>query len=170
MLLRRDILKTFGLALFAAPAAATLAPSLAAASRRAPDGDVPTDPWTAAQTVSPAAFAKELAAAGEGRKPVIVCAGFHTLFEGAHVPGASYHGPATTAQGLDDLKKFAEPLARDANLVVYCGCCPLVHCPNARPAFTALRDMGFTYLRLLAIPKDFASDWVAAGYPVAKGK
>jgi len=159
MLPRRDILKTFSLALVAAPAAI-------AAGLRA---DSP-DPWTAAQAVSPADFARELAAAPAAQKPTIVCVGFHTLFEGAHIPGASFHGPALTSQGLDDLKTFAKPLPRAENLVIYCGCCPLAKCPNVRPAFTALRAMDFTRLRLIAIPKDFASDWVAAGFPIAKGK
>lgn len=102
-------------------------------------------------------------------RPVIVCVGFRTLFEGAHVPGASFHGPAIEAKGLDDLKKFAQALPRSTDLVVYCGCCPLAHCPNIRPAFEALRAMGFTHLKVLLLPHDFAHDWVQAGYPVAKG-
>ena len=67
------------------------------------------------------------------------------------------------------MKKWAGTLPRKTNLVVYCGCCPFSRCPNIRPAFTALRDMGFTRLRVLILPKDFAADWVAKGYPVQKG-
>ena len=128
-----------------------------------------SDPWTAAQTVDPASFAKELSGSDSAHKPVIVCPGFHSLYHGAHIPGASYHGPASTADGLADLKKWAQTLPRSANLVVYCGCCPLERCPNIRPAFEALRDAGFSHLRVLILPQDFASDWVAKGYPIEKG-
>jgi len=129
-----------------------------------------SDPWTAAQTVAPAVFAKELADSPPSPRPTIVCVGFRTLYEGAHIPGASFHGPAWNQEGLADLKNWAEPLPRSANIVVYCGCCPLSHCPNLRPGFAALREMGFTHLRVLLIPKDLASDWIQPGYPIARGK
>jgi len=128
-----------------------------------------SDPWTPTQTVQPADLVRELAAAKSAGSPVVVCAGFRTLFEGAHIPGATFHGSASAAQGLADLKKWAETLPRGTNLVVYCGCCPLSRCPNIRPAFAALRDMGFTHLRVLILPTDFATDWVAKGYPIQKG-
>lgn len=127
-------------------------------------------PWALAQSVDAAALAKELADSKPANQPKIVCVGFHTLYDGAHIAGASFHGSASTPQGLDDLKNWAKPLPRTGNVVIYCGCCPLAHCPNVRPAFTALRDMGFTHLRVLVLPHDFATDWVAPGYPVAKGQ
>lgn len=127
-------------------------------------------PWTLAQSVDAAALAKELADSKAANQPRIVCVGFHTLYDGAHIAGATFHGPASTPQGLDDLKTWAKPLPRSANVVINCGCCPLAHCPNVRPAFTALRDMGFTHLRVLILPHDFATDWVGPGYPVAKGQ
>jgi thiosulfate/3-mercaptopyruvate sulfurtransferase len=92
------------------------------------------------------------------------------LYEGAHVPGAVFHGTASTPQGSAGLKAFAQDLPRSANLVLYCGCCPLQHCPNLKPAFTLLRDMGFTHLRVLLLPTDFNSDWIEKGYPIEKGK
>lgn len=132
--------------------------------------DNSADPWTGAQTVEPADFAKELAAANGRDKATVVCVGFHALFAGAHIPGASFHGSASTAQGIESLKDWARELPRSANIVLYCGCCPLAHCPNIRPAFVALRDMGFTHLRALILPNDLNTDWIAKGYPVEKAK
>lgn len=132
--------------------------------------DNSADPWTVAQTVQPAEFVKELSSATAESKPITVCVGFHALYEGAHIPGASFHGPASAAQGLDDLKNWAKPLPRNANIVLYCGCCPLAHCPNIRPAFLAMQDMGFTHFRVLILPSDFNTDWIAKGYPVEKAK
>jgi len=130
--------------------------------------DAPADPWTAAQTVQPGDVAKELGDAKGANKPTVVCVAPHVLYEGGHIPGALFHGPGSTAQGIDDLKKWAQSVSRTENIVIYCGCCPLDHCPNLRPAFVALRDMGFTHLRALLIPTNFYTDWVKPGYPYEK--
>jgi thiosulfate/3-mercaptopyruvate sulfurtransferase len=53
---------------------------------------------------------------------------------------------------------------------LYCGCCPLQRCPNLKPAFLILRDIGFTNLRVLLLPNDFNTDWIEKGYAVEKGK
>lgn len=127
------------------------------------------EPWTDAQTVTPAELAKEIGEGKNGSPPVVVYSGFRVLFEGAHVPGAVYHGPASKPEGLDDLKNWAQGIPRSTNLVVYCGCCPFNVCPNIRPAFEALRAMGFHHLRVLVLPNSFAKDWVAHGYPIEKG-
>lgn len=128
----------------------------------------PADPWTSAQTVQPAELAKEIADPDETKRPTVVCVAPHVLYAGGHIPGALYHGPGMNAQGIDDLKKWAQGVPRSANVVIYCGCCPLERCPNLRPAFTALHAMGFTHLRALLLPTNFYTDWVKPGYPVEK--
>jgi thiosulfate/3-mercaptopyruvate sulfurtransferase len=140
-----------------------------AAQSAAPLGHVQSDPWSTSQTIQPSELIKELGESKGTAKPVVVCVGFRPLYMGAHVPGAVFHGPGQSEQGLADLKKWAQSVSHSANLVVYCGCCPLEHCPNIRPAFNALRDMGFANLRVLLLPHDFATDWVEKGYPVEKG-
>jgi len=124
-----------------------------------------TEPWTAAQALQPGDLVKELRGATANR-PTVVCTGVRALYRAGHVPGASFHGPAGSSEGLADLKQWAEPLPRSTNLVLYCGCCPFDVCPNVRPAFTTLRDMGFTRLRVVIMPKNFATDWVGNNYPV----
>jgi thiosulfate/3-mercaptopyruvate sulfurtransferase len=143
----------------------THAPARSASPRVAlPD----SDPWTQPQTISPADFAKELQSKPNSSLKIIYV-GVRTLYSGAHIPGALFHGPGSTEQGIADLKKFAATLPKDSNLIIYCGCCPLDRCPNLRPAFSALRDMGFTHLRVLILPTSFAADWIEKGYPVGKG-
>lgn len=128
------------------------------------------DPWTPAQLVQSAEFARELESAKDANRPTILYVGFRTLFDGGHIPGATFHGQAGTAQGLAELKKWAATRPRASNLVIYCGCCPFEHCPNIRPAFIALREMGFHKLRVLAMPESFAVDWVDKGYRYDKGE
>ena len=143
------------------------ASSAAALTAAAPSA---SDPWTSSETIQPAELANDLKNEKASEKPIVVCVGFRTLFEGAHVPGAIFRGAASTPEGLEDLKHWAHSAPRSAHIVIYCGCCPLSHCPNIRPAFNLLHSMGFTHLRVLLLPQDFASDWVAKGYAVEKGK
>ena len=127
-----------------------------------------SDPWSNSETLQPADLAGELAEKN-GTAPTIVYVGFRTLFAGGHIPGASFHGTASSEQGLGEMKKWADGLPRSTNLVIYCGCCPFEKCPNVRPAFTALSGMGFKKLRVLILPTNLATDWVGKGYRVQTG-
>jgi thiosulfate/3-mercaptopyruvate sulfurtransferase len=130
----------------------------------------PAAPWSNSQTVLPETLVKELSVSDRSKRPAIVYVGFRTLYDGAHIPDASFHGAGSTPQGITDLKNWAQNTPRSANIVLYCGCCPLEHCPNLRPAFVVLRDLGFTNLRVLLLPNDFNTDWIEKGFPVEKGK
>lgn len=129
---------------------------------------VPVDPWTAAQTVQPAQLVSELQMEKDPHVQVIYV-GTRTLYNGAHIPGAAFYGPGSTEQGIGALRKYAATLPKNSDIVLYCGCCPLEKCPNLRPAFTALRGIGFARLRVLILPTSFNTDWVEKGYPVQKG-
>lgn len=126
------------------------------------------EPWSGSQTLEPAQLAKMLTDKYSSM-PTVVFVGFRSLYVGGHVPDASFHGTASTEQGLAELKSWAANLPRSADLVIYCGCCPLDKCPNIRPAYTALTNMGFKKLRVLVIPTSFAVDWADKGYPMQKG-
>jgi len=126
------------------------------------------DPWMAEQMVQPAQLAAALQQAGSAHLTVIYV-GFKTLYAGAHIPGAVYYGPGSTEQGTSDLKKYAATLEKNSDVVLYCGCCPLEKCPNLRPAFRALKEMGISRLRVLILPNSFAADWVKKGYPIHRG-
>jgi thiosulfate/3-mercaptopyruvate sulfurtransferase len=127
------------------------------------------DPWTNAQVLLAPELVSELGNAKGASAPTIIYVGFRTLFEGGHVPNASFHGTASKEEGLAELKKWLSTLPRSTNLVIYCGCCPFDRCPNIRPAYTALHEMGFTHLRVLVLPTSFAADWVEKGYAMQKG-
>lgn len=127
----------------------------------------PPDPWKPSDLMEPAALAARLA--GSAPKPKILYVGFPILYRSAHVTGAALAGPASKPEGLERLKQIAAKLPRDQELVIYCGCCPWDVCPNVRPAFRALREMGFTHLKLMTIPTNMATDWIAKDYPVERG-
>ena len=132
-------------------------------------GPAVSETLPASQLVQPADLVRELAFASPDSRPTIVYVGFRTLFAGGHSPGATFHGSASTEQGLADIKKWAASLPRTTNLVIYCGCCPFERCPNIRPAFALFRHMEFTHLRVLELPTSFAADWADKNYAIEKG-
>lgn len=149
-------------------AALPLASVLRTSQSGAASQEKKTEPWSSADLLPPAQLAEELQTAKD-TAPTIVYVGFRTLFEGGHIRGATFHGTASKEDGLADLKTWATKLPRSTNLIVYCGCCPFDHCPNIRPTYSALHEMGFTRVRVLVLPKSFAADWVEKGYAIQKG-
>lgn len=125
-----------------------------------------TNPWTTAQITQPSELAAMLSHP-QGTKPVILQVGFRVLYRSKHIPGALYAGPASTPAGRQLLQRVARTLPRNADIYLYCGCCPIEKCPNLRPAFWTLQSMGFTHLHVVILPTSFGKDWVAHGYPVA---
>ncbi|HKW61321.1 MAG TPA: rhodanese-like domain-containing protein [Candidatus Acidoferrum sp.] len=125
-------------------------------------------PWSSSDEMQPAGLAKMLTDKYVSL-PTAVFVGFRSLYAGGHVPDASFHGTASTEQGLAELKTWAASLPRSTELVIYCGCCPMDKCPNIRPAYTALNAMGFKKVRVLMLPTSFAADWADKGYPMQKG-
>jgi hypothetical protein len=67
------------------------------------------------------------------------------------------------------LKKAVAGMAKDSDIVIYCGCCPMERCPNIRPAWNALKEQGFTHVRVLNIPTNMSADWYQKDYPSEAG-
>lgn len=128
-----------------------------------------SDPWTKAQLISPEALNKLLVQT-KLAKPLIIQVGFRPLYIQGHIPGSVYYGPGSRPEGLAELREYVQELPRNQEIVIYCGCCPWSECPNVRPAFKALREMGFTRVKVLEIPDRLSTDWVGKGYPLDKGE
>jgi len=120
------------------------------------------DPWTSADLVQP----KEVAA--DVKTPLLIHVGFPVLYRSVHITGSLYTGPGSKADGIEMLKKAVAGQPRDRAIVLYCGCCPWEKCPNIRPAFAALHDMGFTHVKAMVVPENLKTDWVDKGYPTEK--
>ena len=126
-------------------------------------------PWRASQIITPAEMAREIALPKD-KRPVMICVGFEALYRGGHVPGALYKGPARDASGVEQLRAWSRSIPKDTRVVIYCGCCPFVRCPNVRPAFEALRAEGLMHVQVLDIEDTFVKDWTQKGYPTEKGQ
>lgn len=153
--------------LLAAATALVAALCLDLVSSRPASLAVEQDPWTADQVMTPASLVKELSREASTR-PAVACVAFDFLYRGAHVPGAVFLGPGRDPNAIATLTKWARELPSDQEVVLYCGCCPWSRCPNIRPAYRALADLGFKRVRVVRIDRDFGRDWVTKGYPVEK--
>jgi thiosulfate/3-mercaptopyruvate sulfurtransferase len=120
------------------------------------------DPWTEKDLMQPGEVAAHL------QGPLVIHVGFNVLYRAAHIPGSAYAGPGSKAEGIELLKKAVAGQPKDREILLYCGCCPWEKCPNIRPAFAALHEMGFSKVRVMVVPKDFKTDWDDKGYPTEK--
>jgi hypothetical protein len=91
------------------------------------------------------------------------------LYRNKHIVHAINAGPGYNAEGISLLKKAVANLSKDTDIVVYCGCCPMVKCPNIRPAYRALKELAFTRIRVLNIPTNMHTDWFGKDYPSELG-
>jgi hypothetical protein len=126
-------------------------------------------PLTPSDLVSASQLNSQLTAVKAG-KIILLQVGFLTMYKMGHIPGSQYAGAASNAEGLAALKKLVANLPRNQPIVIYCGCCPWDDCPNIRPAFQALKEMGFSNLKVLDIPERLGTDWTAKGFPIVKGE
>lgn len=124
-------------------------------------------PWGGAQLVQPAALAAQLADSAAA-KPLLLHVGVGVLYRQGAIPGSRYVGPASDAAGISAMLAAVKDEPRDRDIVIYCGCCPAVNCPNMKPADAAMRAAGFTNVKALWIQKDFERDWAQHGYPTEK--
>jgi rhodanese-related sulfurtransferase len=117
--------------------------------------------WTAKQLLQPSVLVSKLD--NKNDSIVIISVG-----PGAMIPNSIAAGTASTAEGINKLKELLQPLPKDKQVVIYCGCCPFAHCPNVRPAIAVLKEMKFTNYYLLDLPHNIKQDWIDKGYPVTK--
>lgn len=117
--------------------------------------------WTKEQLMEPADLAKTLAAGNE--LPLILSVG-----PGASIPHSTAIGMTNDKENVDKLKKQLSGVAKDASIVVYCGCCPFEHCPNVRPAIATLKDLGYSNYKLLNLSHNLKTDWIDKGFPTVK--
>ena len=117
--------------------------------------------WTKDQLMDPAVLSQKLA---ENKDlPIIISIG-----PGAIIPHSIDIGATSDKGNLQKLKDELSKLPKDANVVVYCGCCPYAHCPNVRPAIALLEEMHFTKFHLLDLPQNIRADWISKGYPTVE--
>jgi len=125
-----------------------------------------SDPWTVNHVITVKELNSELS--HKKNKPVLLQVGFSFLYQQSHIPGSKYVGPARSKEGINSIKEAVKHYKKNKDIVVYCGCCPWTDCPNIRPAYAALKKMGYKNVKVLYIPDSFMKDWTKEGYSAVK--
>lgn len=81
------------------------------------------------------------------------------------IAGSTYIGAGRDKASIEKLEKILLGVSKDTEVVIYCGCCPFDRCPNIRPAFEAVQNLGFKNAKLLNIPDNIKVDWLDKDYP-----
>lgn len=118
------------------------------------------EPWKENQLMNPAELSSTLSDP-ENKKPVI-----YNIGPAGQIKNAIFIGDGNEKDNIEKLKVELNKLSHDAHIVIYCGCCPFDACPNIRPVFQLLNEMGFTNSNLLNLPQNLKVDWIDKGYPV----
>ena len=120
------------------------------------------EPLTDTDLVQPQQVSQDL------NVPLVIQVGFEALYHAAHVKGSVYAGAASKPEGIDALKRAVAGQPRMREIILYCGCCPWDKCPNIRPAFAVLHDMGYTNVKAMMVTTNLKTDWIDKGYPTDK--
>jgi hypothetical protein len=123
---------------------------------------IDNEPWKSSQLMAPGDLAKMITDQNV-KQPIIFCIG-----PGAIIKGSIDIGLAKDSANLAKFKQQLARIPKDADIVIYCGCCPFEHCPNIRPAFSLLNQMKFTRHKLLNLEHNIKIDWINKGYPVVQ--
>ncbi len=118
------------------------------------------EPWTQQQLLPPAELANVLNNP-KAPQPIVFSIGMEAI-----IKNSIDIGPVMMGQNLNLLKQKLNNLPKNAQIVVYCGCCPFASCPNVRPAMQLLKDMQFTNYKLLNLPDNIKVDWIDKNYPM----
>ena len=117
------------------------------------------DPWKSNQLMEPKELADKINA-HQAKDLLILCIGPDAMIKESVDMGAAHEDA-----NLQQLKTYLQTVDKNKEVVIYCGCCPFIKCPNIRPAFKALTDMGFKKARLLNLAKNIKADWLDKDYP-----
>lgn len=118
------------------------------------------EPWSAKELIEPAALANMIKDA-KAQKPVI-----YNIGPLAGIKGSIAIDPTRDPANMGKLRKALATVPKDKMVIIYCGCCPFRNCPNIRPAFALLKELGYTNPRLLNLSQNLKVDWTDYGYPM----
>lgn len=120
-----------------------------------------TFPWEeTGRILEPAELADRLNA-DDGANPLIF-----NLGPVDNIKGAIHFGALTNDANKKKLVTYLENVAKDREIVIYCGCCPFTVCPNIRPAYAFFEENGFEHFKVLNLEESLNANWIAHGYPM----
>lgn len=115
--------------------------------------------WTKDQLLEPSVLASKITE-NKAKNLLILSIG-----PDAVIKGSVEIGPGQDPKNIKNLENYLKNVPKTKEVIIYCGCCPFERCPNVRPAFKLLMDMGFKNAKLLNLPKNIKTNWLDKDYP-----
>ena len=119
------------------------------------------NPWKESELMEPATLAKNIDDAS------LLNTNIFNIGAVEDIKGAIHIGAVNNPENLAKLVDAVALLPKGKQIIIYCGCCPFAKCPNIRPAFNELKKLGFTNIKLLDLPVNLHTNWIAKGFPLA---
>jgi len=116
--------------------------------------------WSNDQLLDPAILAQKINQKKVGNMLIV------SIGPDAVIKGSVEIGPGGETKKIHKLKAYLKNVSKDKEIVIYCGCCPFERCPNVRPAFKTLKEMGFKNAKLLNLSNNIKTNWIDKGYPM----
>ena len=115
------------------------------------------EPWSTSQLLEPKLLSYKIK--NDKDLPKIVCIG-----PGIVIKNSIGIGECRYNENIENLRTLISTYSKDEEIVLYCGCCPFENCPNIRPAFSLMNELGFKNHKLLNIKNNIKADWIDLGY------
>lgn len=117
------------------------------------------DPWKPEQLMEPAVLAQKI-------EDNVSNLYIFNIGPAGNIKNAIEIGDGKDEESQINIAEQLKKLPKDAEIVIYCGCCPFVNCPNVRPVFNILTEQQFVNHKLLNLPKNLKVDWIDKGFPM----
>ena len=118
-----------------------------------------TEPWKKSQLMDPYELSEIINNGVE--QPMIISVGPAGL-----IKNSIEVGECRFPESLEKLSDRVSGLPKNSKIILYCGCCPFKDCPNIRPAFSLLNNLGFKNHLLLNLSNNLKVDWIDKNYPI----
>ena len=105
-------------------------------SPKAIPSSIVANPWMETDLLNPAELAAEM------KGTTTTTSFIFNIGAVDDIKGAKHIGPVSKPENMNSLVSAVFPLPKSAAIVIYCGCCPFVKCPNIRPAFEQFKKNG----------------------------
>lgn len=116
--------------------------------------------FKADQLVQPEVLAKKIEEP-EAKRPMLLNVGVEK-----NIKSAVEIGILSSPSKQEKLKKALTNIDKNKEVVIYCGCCKLIDCPNIPIAYNYVKSLGYKNVKILNLPVGLEENWIAKKYPM----
>jgi hypothetical protein len=112
------------------------------------------------QLIQPDILVKKIGEPAD-KRPIILNVGVEK-----NIKSAIEIGILSSPSKQEKLKKALSSIDKNKEVVIYCGCCKLIDCPNIPIALNYIKSLGYNKVKILNLPVGLNEDWIDKKYPM----